>query len=316
MVEYKLGDLKCRVVDPKFARAFICKYHYSKNCPTSLLMAVGEYVGETLVNCIVFNHPAMNGMSQMIWKGGNDSNTIELARMVSLEPKPKNMETFCIKRALKLLKEMYPKYKICVSYADNAMGHHGYCYQASNFKYYGYEKSYFFQNIIANEIYFQTILTNTSRPYGLVKSNSDLCQGHLKVFITKSYRYIYLLDKKVKLKFREMLYPRYNKGVDYIDIEDVISDGFYKNSIFRAWLLSRFESEIDNSTYYIATYILDKFDEEDIIKSIDKQLENKTMKEQYNRTLWYSNLIKKKDYIELLKQDSLNKKVGVVCENL
>lgn len=137
MVEYKLGDLKCRVVDPKFARAFICKYHYSKNCPTSLLMAVGEYVGETLVNCIVFNHPAMNGISQMIWKGGNDSNTIELARMVSLEPKPKNMETFCIKRALKLLKETYPKYKICVSYADNAMGHHGYCYQASNFVYFG-----------------------------------------------------------------------------------------------------------------------------------------------------------------------------------
>lgn len=53
-----------------------------------------------------------------------------------------------------------------------------------------------------------------------------------------------------------------------------------------------------------------------IMKEIDKELENKTMKEQYSQTLWYSNLIKKKDYIELLKQDSLNKKVGVVCENL
>ena len=137
MRKYKLEELKLRVVDPKFARAFIGKYHYSKNCPTSLLVAIGEYIDDTLVNCIVFNHPSMNGMSQMIWKGGNDSNTIELARMVSLEPKPKNLETYCISRALDYLKKNYPKYKICVSYADNAMGHHGYCYQASNFIYFG-----------------------------------------------------------------------------------------------------------------------------------------------------------------------------------
>lgn len=73
----------------------------------------------------------------MVWDGGNDSNTIELARMVSLEPKPKNLESYSISKALEFLKSSYPQYKICISYADNAMGHHGYCYQASNFVYYG-----------------------------------------------------------------------------------------------------------------------------------------------------------------------------------
>ena len=209
----------------------------------------------------------------------------------------------------------YKKVKVIQSFADGRLGC-GTIYKASSFKYYGYEESYFFQNTITDEIYFQTILTNTSRPYGLVKSNSDLCQGHLKAFVTKSYRYIYLLDKRVKIKFKEMPYPKYDKGVNYININDVINDGSYKNSIFRAWLLSKFESEVDNSTYYIATYILDKFSKEDIIESINEQLENKTMKEQYGQTLWYSNLIKKKDYIELLKQDSLNKRAGVVCEDL
>lgn len=134
---YELNDLKCKIVDPKFAKQFISKYHYSKSCPSSIVMAVGEYLGDDLMNCIIFNHPAMNGMSQMIWEGGNDSNTIELARMVSMEPKPHNLESFSIKRALNLLKQYYPKYKVCVSYADNAMGHFGYCYQASNFIYFG-----------------------------------------------------------------------------------------------------------------------------------------------------------------------------------
>ena len=132
-MEYELKDLKCRVVDPKFASSFICKYHYSHTCPPAMLCAIGEYYNDKLVNCIVFSHPVTRYMSQMIWEGGNDSNTIELARMVSLEPKPKNLESYSISKALSLLMELYPKYKVCVSYADNAMGHYGYCYQASNF---------------------------------------------------------------------------------------------------------------------------------------------------------------------------------------
>lgn len=225
MVEYKLGDLKCRVVDPKFARAFICKYHYSKNCPTSLLMAVGEYVGETLVNCIVFNHPAMNGMSQMIWKGGNDSNTIELARMVSLEPKPKNMETFCIKRALKLLKEMYPKYKICVSYADNAMGHHGYCYQASNFVYFGQSASANMWWVDGERVHQRTIYSRygTNSLSKLKEMLGDRIQKETNGPSKSRYYIILAQNKKEKREIEKLIkvpslpYPkgdnkRYNMG--------------------------------------------------------------------------------------------------------
>lgn len=135
---YELKDLELRVVDNTFAKTFIQKYHYSKTC-SNIVVAIGEFVnnGIDMVNCIVFNYCAGREMAQQVMVGGNTENTLELARMVSIEPKPKNLESYCIARALNWLKENMPNVKIVISYADNTVGHHGYCYQASGFTYYG-----------------------------------------------------------------------------------------------------------------------------------------------------------------------------------
>jgi hypothetical protein len=76
-------------------------------------------------------------MAQQVMQGGDSSNTWELIRMVSFEPKPKNLESKCIANTFKYIRKAYPKIKIIISYADNNVGHHGYVYQASNFYYYG-----------------------------------------------------------------------------------------------------------------------------------------------------------------------------------
>jgi hypothetical protein len=76
-------------------------------------------------------------MAKQVMQGGDTTNTLELARMVSLEPKPRNLESYCIARAFEWLKNNMPNIKIVISYADNTAGHHGYCYQASGFTYYG-----------------------------------------------------------------------------------------------------------------------------------------------------------------------------------
>lgn len=138
MREYKLEELELRVVDTNTARSFISKYHYSKSC-SNVVIALGEFIdnGTTLVNCIVFNYCAGREMAKQVMKGGDNTNTLELARMVSLEPKPKNLESYSIARAFNWLKQNMPHIKIIISYADNTAGHHGYCYQASGFTYYG-----------------------------------------------------------------------------------------------------------------------------------------------------------------------------------
>lgn len=136
MGDYELKDLELKVVDNGFAKSFISRYHYSKTC-SNIVVAIGEFVGIDMKNCIVFNYCAGREMAKQVMNHGDNSNTLELARMVSLEPKPKNLESYCIAKAIKWLKQNMPNIKVIISYADNTAGHHGYCYQASGFVYYG-----------------------------------------------------------------------------------------------------------------------------------------------------------------------------------
>lgn len=138
IMNYKLEDLELRVVPEIFAKTFISKWHYSKTC-SNIVVAIGEFIndGTELVNCIVFNYCAGREMAKQVMEDGSNNNTLELARMVSLEPKPRNLESYCIARALDWLKHNMPNIKVVISYADNSVGHHGYCYQASGFTYYG-----------------------------------------------------------------------------------------------------------------------------------------------------------------------------------
>ena len=133
---YELKDLELRVLDNHTATSFISKYHYSKTC-SRIVVAIGEFIGNDIKNCIVFNYCAGREMAKQVMQGGDNTNTLELARMVSIEPKPKNLESYCIAKAFNWLKNNMPNIKIIISYADNTMGHHGYCYQASGFTYYG-----------------------------------------------------------------------------------------------------------------------------------------------------------------------------------
>lgn len=136
MREYKLEELETRLVDNDYAKRFISKYHYSKSC-SNIVVAIGQWLGFDLVNCIIFNYCCGREMAKQVMKGGNNDNTLELSRMVSIEPKPKNLESYAIAKAFEWLKLNMPNIKVIISYADNTMGHKGYCYQASNFIYYG-----------------------------------------------------------------------------------------------------------------------------------------------------------------------------------
>ena len=133
---YELKDLKTRIVDKEYARRFISRYHYSKKC-SGIVIAIGQWLGQELKNCIVFNACCGREMANQVYDGGDNNSVLELARMVSIEPKPKNLESYAISKALDWLKQNMPNIKVVISYADNTMGHHGYCYQASGFTYYG-----------------------------------------------------------------------------------------------------------------------------------------------------------------------------------
>lgn len=133
---YELKDLKMEIIDKKLARDMITKYHYSNSCGNLKIAFAFKYDKE-IKNIIAYTTPVGRLVAQDIMEGGDANNTLELIRMISIEPKPKNLESYCIHKTLDWLKQNMPQVKIIVSMADNSVGHHGYCYQASGFTYYG-----------------------------------------------------------------------------------------------------------------------------------------------------------------------------------
>ncbi len=133
---YQLSDLKMEIIDNKLAQNIIKKYHYSNSCG-NLKFAFAFKYEHDIKNVIAYTSPIGRLVCQEIIENGSNDNILELVRMVSIEPKPKNMESYCIHKTFEYIKKYLPKYKIVVSFADNSVGHHGYCYQASGFIYYG-----------------------------------------------------------------------------------------------------------------------------------------------------------------------------------
>lgn len=103
------------------------------------------------------------------------------------------------------------------SFADGRLGC-GTIYKASNFKYYGFSESIFWENIKTGETIHNIPLTNTACKAGYIRHNTAYLNGELRSFKVKTYRYIYPFDKTFVFKYPEKPYPEYDKGITYVDI--------------------------------------------------------------------------------------------------
>lgn len=189
----ELKDLETRIVENEYARRFISKYHYSKSC-SNIVVAIGQWYGLELINCIVFNYCCGREMAKQVMMGGCNDNTLELSRMVSIEPKPKNLETYAISKALEWLKHNMPNIKLVISYADNTMRHKGYCYQASNFVYYGQSRKTL-EHYVDGERIHERVLNSrygTASPKALKEMLGD--------------RYVNKINEESKSRYYHLIY--------------------------------------------------------------------------------------------------------------
>jgi hypothetical protein len=113
---------------------WLLQKHYAKRmCPISY--AFGLYVDEHLVGVVTYGVPASPFLCMGICGSDYKDKVLELNRLC-LNDGVKNGASFLVSKSLKML----PKPTIVVSYADTAMGHVGYIYQASNFLFTGTTK--------------------------------------------------------------------------------------------------------------------------------------------------------------------------------
>ena len=108
---YDLKDLVMRVLPSKQALDFVKKYHYSRSA-NGCSVAYGHFYNDKLVNVILYKPPTGRMMAQQVLDGGTSDNVWELIRMVSYEPKPKNLESYCISNTFKHIRNNFPNIEV------------------------------------------------------------------------------------------------------------------------------------------------------------------------------------------------------------
>lgn len=213
-----LGTLTIKEVDKNTAKDIIIKNHYSHKWNTPFgKYNFGIFRDNTLLGVAVYGY-MMNPKAKIFTSKNPDGWMIELNRMWIDDTLGHNAETVLIGASLKLLKKLDSNILAVQSFADGRLGC-GTIYKASNFKYYGFSESVFWENIKTGEIVHNASLTNSTCKSGYTRHNTEYLNGELKPFKVKTYRYIYPFDKFFVFKDKQKPYPIYDKGLTYINVK-------------------------------------------------------------------------------------------------
>lgn len=207
----------CRI-SSKETDYWILNKHYAKR-KCQRMYCFGLFINDKLSGVVTYGMPP----SPQVGRGflGEELRTrvIELNRLCINDSAPKNSASKLIGKSLKML----PKCAV-VSYADGAMGHVGYVYQATNFFYCGAAKSHDKEYFIDNKWVHAKVLTNRgiTAPSKWAKENGIPTKAP-----KEKHRYIYFTDKSLKkyLKYKTLPYPKGNtlryesKDIDVFNLE-------------------------------------------------------------------------------------------------
>jgi GNAT superfamily N-acetyltransferase len=126
LIQFDFKDLEIKKPKPEEYRLLLSKYHYLPNAGRGGI-AYGAYLSEELISVVVFSPPIRQNID--IGK-----KFLELSRFC-VHPKyqKKNLGSWFISRAIKLLKEEKPDIEAIVSYCDTTFNHDGALYKSLNF---------------------------------------------------------------------------------------------------------------------------------------------------------------------------------------
>ena len=212
------GQLTIKQIDKNIAKDMIIKNHYSHKWNTPFgLYNFGVFRDNQLLGVASYGY-MMNPKAKIFTSNNPNGWMIELNRMWIDDSLGKNAETVLIGASLKLLRKIDPNIVAVQSFADGRLGC-GTIYKASNFQYYGFTESVFWENMKTGEIIHNSPMTNTTVKTGYIRHNTAYLKGDLKPFKVKTYRYIYPFEKSFKFKTPQLPYPLYDKGMTYITVK-------------------------------------------------------------------------------------------------
>ena len=287
------GVVTIKEISYDIAKEITIKNHYSKKWNTSFgKLNFGIFKEDRLLGVAVFGNLMNPNSHAKITDEGKES-VIELNRMWIDDELGMNAETILISSSIKIIKNKHKHIKYIQSFADGRLGC-GTIYKASNFKYFGYEETLFFEDSETGEVFHKVPLENTKRPLGFMLKNKRYLDGKLKPFTTKTYKYIYTIYSSNSLKLKPIPYPEYDKGLNYMN---------YTHGLGLLVRLCLMYKAINDDEYYIKTkeYIKSLKLDNNIIKlEVEKQNKNESY-------LWFINeYIKNKVNVDKLLSNNFS----------
>lgn len=207
-------EIIVKVIPARIANDFIKKHHYSRKVVNNSCLHFGCFLDNRLHGVLSYG-PSLDKKKIMTLVNGTKWNEfIELNRMAFDEYLPRNSESFCIAKTLKMIKKNAPQIKWVVSFADGCSCGDGTIYRASNFVLTSIKENFNLCLLPNGEkIHKMTLESNPNSPRKELKGKSyyDITGGkfNFKKYIEytngeilKGYqlRYIYFIDKKIKRK--------------------------------------------------------------------------------------------------------------------
>lgn len=205
-------EIIIKVIPSKIAVPFVKKHHYSGKVVQNSNLHFGAFLDGQLHGVMSFGPSLDKAKIQGLVKGTGWNEFIELNRMAFDDYLPRNAESYCISKALKLIKKNAPQIKWVISFADGCSCGDGTIYRASNFVLTDIKEN---KNLCklpnGDKIHKMTLESspNTPRPELNGKTYYELTGGgynfnkYVKAVngqILKGYqlRYIYFIDKSYR----------------------------------------------------------------------------------------------------------------------
>lgn len=207
-------EIIVKVIPSKIANPFIKSHHYSGKAVNNSCLHFGAFLDGRLHGVMSYGPSLDKSKILRLVDGTGWNDYLELNRMAFDDYLPRNSESYCIAKSIKLIKKNAPHIKWIISFADGCSCGDGTIYRASNFVLTDIKKNYNLVQLPSGEkIHKMTLESNPKSPrpelggrcyYDVTGGKFDF-KKYVKAVngtILEGYqlRYIYFIDQKYRKK--------------------------------------------------------------------------------------------------------------------
>lgn len=210
------GLLHFDLIEKSVARKMIIEKHYSHSWYHMMGKAnIGVFKDGELLGVASYGAIKVPKSFKSISEDIEKHEILELNRLWIDDKLGKNAESVLISKSLSILKHYFPQIKVVQSFADGRLGC-GAIYQATNFGYYGFHETEFFEDKKTGRCFHEMVFHTSSRPL-VITRNLEMLDDRFLKFKTRTYRYIYVLDRDINIKLQKQPYPKEEPYKEYLN---------------------------------------------------------------------------------------------------